>query len=275
MKAIRHLFVLLALAGFLPAQSLADPIPVDLELVLAIDVSGSIDNADFELQQDGYVAAFQSPTIQNAILGGDLGRIAINVVYFATTAQAWANGWMLIDSASSADTFATTLDNTTRPFFGGTDIIAALDLSATLFGSEYIGTRQVIDVSGDGSQNACPCSFDEPVCPELQDSRDAFLAGGDHRTINAIWIDDRHFFGISGQQIDSLEYGETNVIGGQDAFQLAVTNFQDFGDAIFEKLQTEISGRPRDPSPVPAPGTLALMGLGLLGIALHRRRRNS
>lgn len=245
----------------------AEAVPVDLELVLLADVSGSVDAADFALQRDGYVAAFQSALVQNRILGGTIGSIAVTLVYWSDGQQI-AVPWTLIDSAQAANDFATAVSNAPRNLSGGTGMTAALNFGAGLFDNDFEGTRLTIDVSGDGSESNT-CGFSTLNCVPLQNARDAFLGGGANRTINALWIDDRDFFGDDpGDTINALAYGSLNVIGGPGAFQGIAQDFNDFQAEILNKLAREI-----DPTPVPEPGTLTLLGLGLAGLALARRRR--
>ena len=257
----------LAAGTLLAIGSTAQAIPVDLELSLVIDVSGSVSDAEYDLQMDGYAAAFRDAGIQSAILGGPNGAIAVNGVFFASSA-AESIPFTLLDSATAIDAFADTLDTFARPFGGGTDIFDGTNLAVTTFGTETGGaangfesTRQVIDVSGDGTDSVSA----------NQAARDNALAAGVD-AINGIAIE-------SGPTSTTItDFYRDNVIGGTGSFVITATGFDTFGDGIRTKLEAEIQQPPNDPPVpgVPEPSALALFGIGMLGFgaaSLRRRRQ--
>ena len=221
--------VLLAAAALFPVTSQAVPMQVDLELVLAVDVSGSVDGSEYAGQKAGYIAAFNDAAIQSAITSGTYGSIAVTYVeWSSSSSQAQLVGWSLINDAASASAFANAISGTSRAFSGSTGVGAAIQYSSGLFSfndpanAQYVGTRKVIDISGDGTNNS-------GIAPST--ARDAALAAG-VTTINAIAI-----------QFPSLEdYFRNNVIGGANAFASFASNFEaDFSQAIKDKLIREIT----------------------------------
>ena len=252
--------------GLIPGKAGAVSVPVDLELSLVVDVSGSIDSTDFNLQKSGYVNAFQSSQIINAIMaGGTYHAIAVNLVYFSDGAVQ-AVPWTLINDAASANAFATAVNNYTRPYSGGTGVVNAVNTAYPLFASNgFEGDRLVIDVSGDGSESNA-CSYYTFDCIALQNARDAALAAG-ITTINGLAIYDRSYYGAvgSGATIEAIPYLEHNLIGGTGAFAVAAATWEDFGAAVQNKLAREIT-------PTPEPGILLLIGSGLLSIVGLRRK---
>ena len=148
-----------ALAGMLLAPpAMAAEVPVDLELVLAIDISGSIDREEAALQRQGYLAALVDPEVLRAVGLGMLGCIAVSYIEWAGDGnQHLVVDWAVINDLASAKSFAGKLAD--APFQSGrwTSIAGAIDFAQPLFTANgYEGTRRVIDISGDGPNNHGP-----------------------------------------------------------------------------------------------------------------------
>ena len=222
----------------------AEDLVVDLELVLAVDVSGSIDADEARQQREGYIAAWADPAVAEAIAANFHRRIA--VVYLE-----WASGdfqqvvldWTLIENATDARAFAAQLAMAPRLSGRWTSISAAVDAAVLLFeGNGYAGERRVIDISGDGPNNR-----GRPV----RDARDDAVAQG--IVINGLPIlnDRPQPFDLPTPLALALDqYYADNVIGGPGSFVLPARGFGDFRTAILAKLIREIAGEH-------APGTLA------------------
>ncbi|MGE0119545.1 MAG: DUF1194 domain-containing protein [Dongiaceae bacterium] len=234
-------FAALALGMALAAPAAAQDVPVDLELVLAVDVSGSMDAGERKLQRDGYVQAFLHPDVIAAIGSGFYGRIAVSYVEWAgPRSQSMVMPWRLVDGRIAAESVAAELAAARSPRIRGTSISGALAFSGALFdGNGFDGARQVIDISGDGPNN-----MGVPVVPV----RDAVLARG--VTINGLplTLRDGGSWGIAAGLLDI--YYEDCVIGGPGAFFLSVQAPEQLADAIRRKLVLEIAGAP--PALVPA-----------------------
>jgi hypothetical protein len=201
--------------------------PVDLQLVLAVDVSGSVNQTRFELQRDGYVAAFRNARVLETIRSGPQQAIAVTMVQWTGPAlQVHVAPWMRVVDAASAEAFAAAVARAPRQLFGGgTSISGAIDYAVPLMAeSPYRGTRRVIDVSGDGSNNRGRL---------VNLARDEAVAA--HIGINGL--------PILTLEPDLDEYYERNVIGGPGAFVIAAKSYEAFADAILKKLITEIAGR--------------------------------
>jgi hypothetical protein len=222
-----------AIAGMLAAAMLAGALPaaaqtaVDLQLVLAVDASGSVNQYRFELQKQGYVAAFRHSRVLQAIRSGGNQAIAVTMVQWTGPAmQVQVVNWMRIGDERTSESFAAAVEQSPRQLFGGgTSISGALDHAMTLFPKNpFRGGRRVIDVSGDGSNNRGR---------SVSVARDEAVAAG---------------VGINGLPILALEpdldrYYYDYVIGGPGAFMIAADRYETFGEAILKKLIAEIAGR--------------------------------
>ena len=218
-----------------PADAQAQEIPVDLELVLASDVSASIDAEEAALQRAGYLAALTNPEVVDTIRKGALGRIA--VIYME-----WAGGqrtvvdWTVIEDIASARAFAVALQSAPLSSGANTSISGALDYAAGLFQDNgFEGTRRVIDISGDGrNYTGRPLGF----------ARADVLANG--ITINALPM--IHLDADGSELNPGLDtYYSQRVVGGPGAFMVPALGANAFPEAILKKLIIEIAGLSRDP----------------------------
>ena len=236
MLHIRGLFVLCAaalLAGAISsgrADTTAEP--VDAELVLAADGSGSIDDDEFRTQREGYARAITHPDVLAAIQSGVVGRIALAYVEWGGPAsQHTIVDWMVIHDAASARAFAEKLVAAPRAARGYNSISGAIDYAAEMIdGNAYAGLKKVIDVSGDG-----PNIGGRPV----QFARDDAVRAG--ITINALVVQrpGGGYLGPSGEPL--AEHYENDVIGGPSAFVVTVQSRSEFALAVRRKLILEIA----------------------------------
>lgn len=216
------------LAGLCAAAS-AQETQVDIELVLAVDVSRSMNAAEAKLQRSGYVAALSDPAFVSAIEAGLLGRIAVTYVEWAGQfSQRSAVDWHVIDSAAAALNFARGVSENSQGSARGTSISGVLDFSAaSIRGNAYDGLRKVIDISGDGANNVGR--------PVLEARQDALKQG---ITINGLPI----LVPGAGTISNLDDYYADCVIGGPGAFSLPARGMQEFALAIRRKLILEVSG---------------------------------
>jgi hypothetical protein len=226
MRGTRWVLAAVVLAGCgLGAAGPAAAKSVDLALVLAVDVSGSVNNERFELQRRGYAEAFASREVMDAIAGGENHAIVVTLVEWSGAGhQRQMIGWRLIEDAASAESFGSAIAESSRAFSDWTSISAAIDYSVALL-AEAPGeaTRRVIDISGDGINNNGR---------SVIDARDAAVDAG--ITLNGL--------PILSEYPDLDAYYRDNVIGGPDAFAVAAGDFNAFGSAILGKLVREIAG---------------------------------
>ena len=216
------------------ASGLARAEQVDLELILAVDVSGSIDSQEARLQRQGYVQALSHPRVIRAITSGDRGRIALTYVEWAGAHyQRTVVGWTIVKDAASARAFAARVDASPLVREYWTSISAAIDYSLSRFeANPHKGKRKVIDISGDGPNNSGG---------PLAASRARALARG--VIINGLPIVNNRVqpWGAAPARYLDRYYGRY-VIGGEGSFLIVARGFGDFGRAIRLKLVREIAG---------------------------------
>ena len=227
----------------LPGSRVAGSLDVDVELVLAVDISYSMDPDELALQREGYVEALTSPEFLNALKNGMHGRVAVTYVEWAGVIdQKVVMPWRLIDGRTSAETAAALINRAPQRRAYRTSISGALTFSAQLFDENgYRGIRRVIDVSGDGTNNQGPM---------VALVRDEVVGKG--ITINGLPIMLKRP-NPSTMDIAELDiYYEDCVIGGPGAFVVPIRERDKFRDAIRTKLVLEIAGLVPQPRIVPA-----------------------
>ncbi len=228
------------LAVLLWSASPAGAEPVDVELVLAVDISGSIDAREFALQRQGYANAFRDPRVIDAIRANRFQRIAVTMVeWSAPDLQTQLFPFMPVKDQAGGEALAQAILAPPRSVYRRTSISGGIDYSAKLFGtSEYRGERRIIDVSGDGINNA-----GRPAAAARDDAVKQGII------INGLAImNDRgnQFGGGFGFQPESNlpldEYYAEAVIGGPGSFLIVTNDFEGFERAVVTKLVREIAG---------------------------------
>jgi len=227
----------------------AQSVPVDLELILAVDVSGSVDEVEAQLQRQGYIAALTSERVINAIRSGANRRIAVAYVEWAGEMyQRTIVDWTVIEDLASAQAVTAKIAASPYVAIRWTSITAAIDYSVALFqSSPFEGERRVIDVSGDGKNNNGG---------DVRVARDRAVAAG--ITINGIPILNSRLgaggggWGSGGRGFpsdpDLDTYYQNFVIGGPGAFMVPAESFDTFANAIQSKLIREIANLDYTPS---------------------------
>jgi hypothetical protein len=214
------LFLVLAVVRPVSAQ-----VPVDLQLVLAIDVSSSVDFREFSLEIEGYAQAFRHPDVQRAIRAGPTGRIAVIMVQWAgRNQQKVAIDWTIVGDSASADRFAAEIMDTPRLIEGATALGEAVLYAVNLFDeAPFPAPRRAIDVSGDGMNNEGQI---------VSVARDA--AAGRGITINGL--------AIINEEKDLESHYREFLITGPNAFVIVARDFESFTEAVVKKLIREITG---------------------------------
>jgi hypothetical protein len=205
--------------------AVAAEVQVDLQLVLAVDASGSVNMYRFELQKRGYAAAFRNPRVLSAIRSGMSQAIAVTMhQWTGPRLQVHVVPWMVVKDEASAEALAAAIENTPRKLFGGgTSISGAIDYSRLILAqSPFTATRRTIDVSGDGANN---------IGRPARVARDEAVRDG--ITINGL--------PILSVEPDLDNYYFENVIGGPGAVMVPADSYESFAEAILKKLIIEIA----------------------------------
>lgn len=251
-----------------PARSDVE-LAVDVELILAVDVSYSMDEDEQRLQRDGYANALVSQEFLDAVRIGPSGRIAIAYVEWAGLfEQSTVLDWTLLDGAESARAIADRIAKTPIRRAFRTSISGAIGYTAPMFeGNGYKGLRRVIDISGDGANN----------------QGESVATARDHAVEQGIIINGLPLLlkrpDLSMMDVPNLDvYYQECVIGGPGAFVIAVRELEQFGDAIRRKLVLEVAtpapGAPAQPRVMLASATAPKADCALGEKMWHERMRN-
>ena len=223
----------LSLAIGLSQPAAADAVAVDLELILAADVSGSVDANEARLQREGYQKALVNDDVIKAIESGMLGRIAVTYVEWAGMGHyKVVVDWTLISDKPSAEAFVAKLAAIPHQKAPRTSISGAIDISVPRFATNrFEGTRRIIDISGDGANNYGRL---------VNEARDDAVAAG--ITINGLPIITEQA-SLRYPTIADLDlFFQDCVIGGPGAFHVVANGFEDFARAVRKKMILEIAG---------------------------------
>jgi len=230
MRVVAPALLALGLVASLPAMAQSPIERVDVALVLAVDVSGSVDENRFVLQMEGIASAFEDREVQNTILSGQYGALLVTLVNWSQKPQI-AVPWRVIASPADAMAFAADVRRAPRR----AEDFTCMSLMMQTVAEKVLplmpmpADRMVVDVSGDGRDNCNPRTTVDSV-------RDGLVA--DRVTVNGLPI-------RAGREAESIaQWYEQHVIGGTAAFLLPANGYEDFGRAIRQKFIIEISGRP-------------------------------
>ena len=229
MKAVALTLLAIGLTAPLPATAQSTVDRVDVALVLAVDVSGSVDDNRFSLQMEGIARAFEDRELQRTILSGQYGALLVTLVNWSQKPQI-AVPWRVIASPADAIAFAADVRRAPRR----AEDFTCMSLMMQVVGEKVLplmpvpADRMVVDVSGDGRDNCNPRTAVDSI-------RDSLVA--DRVTINGLPIK-------AGREAATIApWYEQHVIGGAAAFLLPANGYDDFGRALRQKFIIEISGR--------------------------------
>lgn len=202
---------------------------VDLELVLAVDASASVDDSEFRLQIGGIASAFRDPEVQAAIAAGPVGRIAVALnLWGDAEVPSDQTGWYSISSAAEASALASIIGGLPRRVTGGTGMGAGLGHAMRMFDRNgFQGRRQVVDVSGDGKET--PPRIVVLLMPDARS-----MAHARSITINGL--------AILNEDRELAAWYRSEVATGPGHFVMAVDDYGDFAEAMRRKLIREIEG---------------------------------
>jgi len=238
MKRLLCALLLIAISAA-PAGAAGAAERVDLLLVLAADVSRSVDAEKFELQRKGYAAAITDRRVLEAIAGGREQRVAVLYMdWSGLLSQKVVIDWSIIDGPQTAQTFAERLLEAPRAFADHTSISAGINFAVVqFFRAAYTAGRRAVDISGDGTNNDGR---------EVTEARDAAVAR--EITINGLVIPSDHPLPWNPEHTNPpgglAAYYRANVVGGPGAFVMQAKDFNSFGEAIIKKLIAEIATAP-------------------------------
>ena len=236
MRVVRTIFAsLLAALALSPARACAAD-KVDLLLVLAADVSRSIDMEKFQLQRNGYASALANPRVLEAVASGRYARIGVTFVEWSGVGkQKVVVDWTLIGDGTAAKGFGDRLLEAPRSFADRTSISGAIEFAmAQLAAAPYDSVRRTIDVSGDGTNNA---GRDVTLVRDEAVAKGITINGLPILSANPMLWNPDHTNPPGGL----ANYYRDNVIGGPTAFVRVAKDFNAFGEAIIEKMIAEVS----------------------------------
>jgi hypothetical protein len=229
---MRHLLAFVIFGMSLALDCQAAETAVDLELVLAVDASGSVNDEEYRLQLTGIARGFRDPAVRKALRSGPGKAIAVNLLVWAEPqVPKDTTGWFIIASDEDAEGFAARVEAFPRRQTGSTAIgegIAAALRSIDANGIK--GEREVVDVSGDGRESVA-----REFTVLVDQARAMALARG--VIVNGL--------AIENEVGDLADYYRRNVQAGPDSFVMEAKDYEDFAEAMRRKLLREIEYRPR------------------------------